>query len=812
MFKNKNKKQNKNGFSLVEGIVAVGVFLIIMTSLFSLFHNVYGAIRNNKARIVANGIAMEQLEIMRGMDYDNVRTVDGWSPPGLIPNNRTINRSGVDFAVQIDIGTADDLYDGQSPADTLPLDYKKARVKVSWTSLVSGNTETVAMSTNIVPPGVEGLTAGKGGILVKVFNASGIPVYDLATTPEGASVSLTANGVNLSGSTDPNGNMLFLDLDPSDFDPPGPGGPIGNYRIVVSKAGYNSEQTYTVDENVASPTYNPNPTKPDAIVAEGVLTQVGFSIDRVSDIIIRTTSYENPDNWQVNQTGLGSTSQTDIALDIDSGDNIILAWRDDRQGGGNVDRVYAQKYKYNSGTGVFDKLWPADVDISGANNREKPRVAVFGTDYFYAIWNSMTGGNKEIYLKKLDSSNGNVIWGGVKLNVGGESSDQTKADLAVLKTISYEGDVYAVWQDARNGNWDVYAQRGRSSDGNAVWSADDIKVHIDSNANQLNPRVAVDNDDNLYVVWEDGRDGNEDIYWMKFKPNGTKFTGVGEFGASEKRVNNDDPSLDQYEPSIVFDGADYFYIAWADKRNSQPDIYAQKFDKNGVAQWPAEVKINDDSLSDAWRTKPAVAYSPVGQSGPAPALYFSWEDTRNGTPDVYSTKINPADGARLWTYDLIMNGEAANVQGAPDVVADSEGYGITTWQDERSGDFDIYAARYKELGALAGKSVNIVVTGTKLRGTYPNATPPPDNLPIYKGLPQIPANPNCWGTNMTGCTITTDASGNYNLTGIEWDNYSFAADASHYIVSTDQPVPLEVGPNQTIGNGQAKTIVINVEP
>lgn len=793
--------KNKTGFSLVEGIVAVGVFLIIMTSLFSLFHNIYGAIRNNKARIVANGIAMEQLEVIRGMDYDNVRTSTGWVPVGPIPSDRTLDRSGVHFTVQVDIGRVDDPYDykDDTPApntDLFSLDYKKARVRVSWTSLVSGGTETVAMSTNVVPPGIEGLTSGKGGILITVFNASGQPVpnavVDITNSAKGWS--------SLGNLTDLNGNLFVLNIYPSDA------APAGNYRIVVSKAGYNSDQTYAVDNNASSPTYNPTPSKPDSIVSAGVLTQVGFSIDLVSDIIIKTTSYENPDNKLIN-TNIGSTSQSEVALDIDSSDNIILVWLDDRRGGGNVDRIYAQKYKYNVGTSQFDKLWTNDAELTTSNNKEKPRVAVSGTN-FYVSWNNESSGNENVQLQKFNSLNDppTSLFGPVDANIGGGSDDQIKSDLAA----DADDNLYIVWQDSRNTGkgWDIYIRKFNSS---LIGQWADIKVHsYDGVADQINPRLAISAVGDIYVVWEDERNGNKDIYWKKFDSSGNPVF-------DDTQINTDTSSLDQYEPSIVY-GNGNIYIAWADKRDSQPDIYAQKFNTDGTPQWPGgEVKINDDSLSDAWRTKPAVAYASNGN-----VLYFSWEDTRNGNPDVYSTKINPADGARLWTYDLIMNGSAANVQGAPDVVADSEGYGITTWQDERSGDFDIYAARYKELGALVGKSVNIVITGTKLRGTYPNGLPPPDdlNLPIYKGLPlsdpQYVNNPNCWGTNVLGCTITTSNNdvdrGEYRLTGIEWDNYSFDTDEDHYIVSTDQPVPLEVGPNETIGNGLKKTIVINVEP
>lgn len=771
------KLKGKDGFTLVEIIVSMGIFLLISLTLFSLFNVVFGTIRNNRARIVANGIALEQLEVIRGMNYDNVKTDTGWVPAGPIPSERTVNRSGVSFTVRVDIGPEDDPFDELFPIDTFSLDYKKARVRVSWENSATGAAETIAMSTGIVPPGMEGLTGGMGGIFIKTFNASGQAVSNAVVDVTNAAKGYSSLG-NL---TDLNGNLFILDLDPS------ADAPVGDYHIVVSKAGYNSDQTYVVDNNPASPTYNPNPSKPDSVVADGELTQIGFSIDLVSDINIRTLNYNNPQNWQVNE--LQADSQTEVDLDIDSNNNIFLVWLDDRQGGGNVNRIYAQKYKYNSITGVFDKQWANDIDITNSNNRENPRVAVYGTSYFYSEWNNVSGGNEDVYLKKFNSADGSSVWGPVKVNLESGNADQIKSDLAVDSA----GNVYAAWMDNRNGDWDIYAQKRSGANGAGLW-ASDLKVNSDvGSTDQINPKVAVDDEDNLYVIWEDGRNGNKDIYWMKFKPDGTKFTGMGEFGASEKMINSDGIGLDQYEPAIDFDGDEYFYIAWSDKRDSQPDIYAQKFDKNGdvaaAGNWPAgDIKINDDSLPTAWRENPSVAYSSIGN-----VLYFSWQDDRNGGLDVYSTKFD-TDGNKLWTYDLIMNGISSGIQGNPEVIADSQGYAITAWEDDQSGDYNVYATRYKDLGSFIRSSVPVTVTGAKLKGTYPNGTPPPDNLPIYK----------------YSQTFSSNANGDISITGIEWDNYSFSTSGGYTIISTDQPIPLVVNPGET--GASAKTIVINVEP
>jgi len=752
--------RDKKGFTLVEVIVATAVFLIISLALFSVFNLILRTVINNKARIVANSIAIEQLEIIRGMNFSDVRTDTGWVPPGPIPSERTLNRSGISFTVRIDVAFVDDEYDGLDPTDLFPYDYKKSRVRVSWTNPVSGTQETVAMSTTVTPEGLEGLTPGKGGMLINVFDASGEMVSDAEVHVESSSV-----GFSIDSATDLNGNLWISDLDPSN-----------DYHIVATKDGYSTDQTYPVDDDPSSPDYNPDPTKPDAVVVSQEVTRVGFSIDVLGNLSIKTVNYDNPQNWKVN-TDLGSDSQTNVKQDIDSDDNIILVWEDDRSGAG---RIYAQKYKYNISDGLYVKQWADDVQITASNNKLSPVVAVYTTSYFYVSWYDARLGNEDIYLQKFNSSDGSAVWNDVKVNIDANSADQIKPDMAVDSS----GNVYVVWMDSRNGNWDIYAQR-YDVNGNNLWLAD-LKINSDSSsADQENPKIAVDGEDNFYVVWEDGVNGDKDIFLAKFDSAGNNLF-------ASKRVNTDSSSLDQYEPSIVFDNSDYLYISWSDKRNSQPDIYAQKYDKFGNVStdgnWATgDVKINDDSTPDAWRTKSSIAYFSDE------AIYFSWEDDRNGDSDVYSAKFD-SNGSKLWSYDLIMNSNSYETQDAPDIVVDSSGYAITAWEDYRNSNFDIYATRYKDLGFFTRAGVPVVITGAKLKGTYPNSSPPPDNLPIYKYSKMF----------------VSDASGDIaigdGITEVEWDNYSFSVSEPYSIISTDKPEPIVLDP------GATESVIINIEP
>src|SRR6185295_16570761 len=55
-------------------------------------------------------------------------------------------------------------------------------------------------------------------------------------------------------------------------------------------------------------------------------------------------------------------------------------------------------------------------------------------------------------------------------------------------------------------------------------------------------------------------------------------------------LTNDPVSVaanDQSNPRIVTDGAGNYFVTWHDARSGNLDIYMQKYDRNGVAQWGA---------------------------------------------------------------------------------------------------------------------------------------------------------------------------------------------------------------------------------
>ncbi len=260
------KKNIEKGQSLIGILVALAIFSILSQAIFTVVVTSYNLISFNRARITARHLAQEKIELIRNLPYDNVGT-QGGIPPGPLPQTETIERNKLNYTVRTTIIYIDDPFDGVAPSDTLPTDYKRVRVEVSWQGTVSSHNSPVVFLTDIAPKSVE-TTAGGGTLSIIVFDANGNPV------PQ-ANVSIVANStnppVNLTLQTSSNGRIIL------------PGAPECNscYQINVTKTGFSTDRTYSTSE-VA------NPTKPHQTIIERQLTEVSFSIDKLSQLTIKT--------------------------------------------------------------------------------------------------------------------------------------------------------------------------------------------------------------------------------------------------------------------------------------------------------------------------------------------------------------------------------------------------------------------------------------------------------------------------------------------------------------------------------------------
>jgi len=263
----KNQSRGR-GFTLVESVVGVAVFMVVVTALYQSYLGLLSLVSLSRYRIAAADLATEQFEIARNLPYQDVGILGG-VPSGKLTHSQTLVRDGFTFTVVTTVRAIDNPFDGVvggTPSDSSPSDYKQMEVEIAC--VACRNTTPVTYSTYVAPKNLESASTG-GALTITVFDASGIAVPQARVQIMNAS---TTKPISIDDVTDVQGKLTVYDL------PPG----TTEYRIIVSKDNYSQEQTYKPGA-VGSPT---NPTNPNATIVLGGLTSKSFSIDRLGTLAL----------------------------------------------------------------------------------------------------------------------------------------------------------------------------------------------------------------------------------------------------------------------------------------------------------------------------------------------------------------------------------------------------------------------------------------------------------------------------------------------------------------------------------------------
>lgn len=224
----------------------------------------------------------------------------------------------------------------------------------------------------------------------------------------------------------------------------------------------------------------------------------------------------------------------------------------------------------------------------------------------------------------------------VEMEICTDGSTQANPDIEVC---------FIVWQDNRNGDWDIYAYDLDKQTEYAICTAD---------GNQTNPSMGIASILNDPIIaWQDDRNGNNDIYGYQLLYNYYDLA-IG----TEIEICTD--PCEQQNPVSVGE-----YVYWQDNRNGDWDIYARTYE---YQQEPNEVVICDDSGDQI-----------------NPAAYWDvvvWQDNRYGEWDIYGYDLDVNNGGPICTQDGNQTNPSCSDIGF-------------VWQDDRNGNDDVYAAFYR---------------------------------------------------------------------------------------------------------------------
>jgi hypothetical protein len=319
-----------------------------------------------------------------------------------------------------------------------------------------------------------------------------------------------------------------------------------------------------------------------------------------------------------------------------------------------------------------------------------PQAVSDGQGGIICVWGDFAGfATRDIRAQRIDAS-GNRLWGpaGVVLLTG-----STGSQYFFVVTPDGSGGAIVAWEDPRNGNPDIFAQRVNAA-GTVLWGANGVAVCTASGP-QTNVRLDSDGAGGAWIGWVDQRSGANDIYLRRVISSGVP-QGVADGIAACTAAGS------QVEPRLVAaSGQPGCFMVWRDARTDAGDIYGQRFDGSGVAQWTA----NGVAICNATGVQSAAALSRDGGDG----ILVAWIDTRSGGPDIYAQRVLFGGGG-WWTPNGNPVCTAGNSQQDPAITLDGNGGAVVAYTDLRSGSFDIYAQRISaETGTAAWGTDGIAV-------------------------------------------------------------------------------------------------------
>jgi hypothetical protein len=348
------------------------------------------------------------------------------------------------------------------------------------------------------------------------------------------------------------------------------------------------------------------------------------------------------------------------AVISDGSSGAIIVWADHRNGSADI---YGQRID-NTGAA----LWTANgipLVADPGSDDGIPILVSDGAGGAILVWSSsvpFSSAPPTVSSQRFDLS-GAPLWspGGVLLTNSGWNST------AVRALPDGTGGVYAAWEDSRNGDVDVFAQRLNSS-GVPQWGAGGASI-VTAPGRQFLKSLIQDGNNVLYVGW------NDEIPPFEYPTYVQKVSSAGAKLWPTAGVPLRTPGGQQNGVWLAPDASGGVYGVWRDARTGTFRCFLQHLDNNGARLWgPDGIAISGTS---GYQDIDAVA------SDGADGLIVCWEES---TPyfNLWVQRFSPTN-ATLWAQDGLSVSGGSGGERSASLIPDGSGGALLVWDDSRRG-------------------------------------------------------------------------------------------------------------------------------
>lgn len=341
------------------------------------------------------------------------------------------------------------------------------------------------------------------------------------------------------------------------------------------------------------------------------------------------------------------------------------------------------------------------VAPSAIGQQRRPRAAGFG-ETVAVVWDELLAPRiSRVYLA-LSRDGGRSFDAPLEVSDG----DGGPESLELFPDVAVDGDqVSVVWQTLENGSDGVHSRIRLARFGHrGLKRGTDVLIEGGLLAGRWQPRVALRDDGDPYVVWIDERDIGPDgvalahVYGARGRGRGTRFDRAVRIDAGAPTPLA--ASLDnRWSPTLLVSG-ETIHVAWTDFRTYDWDIFATRSTDGGASFAPNQELSSSCFFCD----------SPRFVAAGTDRLWLAWTDLRAGPPDsnlffvesrddgLSFSAHEPLDDSRRGRASALRDSNQSHVS-----FAASRGRVWAAWQDDRAGNIDVFFARVETFprGVLA---------------------------------------------------------------------------------------------------------------
>ena len=223
---------------------------------------------------------------------------------------------------------------------------------------------------------------------------------------------------------------------------------------------------------------------------------------------------------------------------------------------------------------IVNAQWLPEVRLTNANGNSNlyyTRCIATNQNSIHVVWYDDRDGNYEIYYKR--STDRGTTW-------DPDTRLTNNTSFSMFPTIVLSGtNIYIAWNDFRDGNYEIYYKI--STNNGLIWG-NDIRLTNTSDRSRL-PALAVNNS-NVYIVWEE-KELYTDICFKRSTNGGLSWS---------NDTVLDNSSISSENPCISLFGS-VIHAVWEDDRNGYGmEVYYKRSDNEGV-NWSQDIRLTTNS-------------------------------------------------------------------------------------------------------------------------------------------------------------------------------------------------------------------------